>query len=35
MNGANMQDSVPRTGPDAEARQHLLNQMNDFAPFWS
>ncbi|EMD60198.1 hypothetical protein COCSADRAFT_126581 [Bipolaris sorokiniana ND90Pr] len=27
--------NVPRTGPEAEARQHVLDQMKDFGPFWS
>ncbi|EUC50012.1 hypothetical protein COCMIDRAFT_32584 [Bipolaris oryzae ATCC 44560] len=27
--------NVPRTGPGAEARQHVLDQMKDFGPFWS
>ena len=35
LNEANVQISVPRTGPEAEARQHVLDQMKDFGPFWS
>ncbi|KAJ5031925.1 hypothetical protein J3E72DRAFT_410852 [Bipolaris maydis] len=27
--------NVPRTGPEAEARQQVLDQMKDFGPFWS
>ncbi|EUC28767.1 hypothetical protein COCCADRAFT_108285 [Bipolaris zeicola 26-R-13] len=27
--------NVPRTGPEAEGRQQVLDQMKDFSPFWS
>ncbi|EOA91614.1 hypothetical protein ACJQWK_03688 [Exserohilum turcicum] len=33
--GQSREINVPRTGPDAEARQRVLSQMEDFAPFWS
>jgi hypothetical protein len=32
--GANV-FSISRSGPDAEARQRVLDQMGDFGPFWS